>query len=129
MGKIKTFEDLVVWQDAADLAVNVYNISACGKLSKDFGLRDQIQRASISVSNNIAEGFEYDNNKDFIKFLRFAKGSTGEVRNIMHFLNRVNFIDNNTHDKMCTDLISLSSQLKGFISYLRKYINNQKNNL
>lgn len=95
MGKINSFEDLEVWQKASDLAVDAYRITSTGKLSKDFGLKDQFQRASISISNNIAEGFEYDNNKDFIKFLRFAKGSTGEVRNMIIFFNRIKYIDEN----------------------------------
>ena len=68
MGKINSFEDLEVWQKASDLAVDAYEITSQGKLSKDYGLKDQFQRASISISNNIAEGYEYDNNKDFINF-------------------------------------------------------------
>jgi four helix bundle protein len=74
----------------------VYKISSIGKLSKDYGLKDQIQRASISISNNISEGFEYDNNKDFIKYLRFAKGSAGEVRSMMNFLFKIDYVNKET---------------------------------
>ena len=125
MTKIKTFEDLEVWQNASNLAVEVYKISSIGKLSKNYGLKDQIQRAAISISNNISEGFEYDNNKDFIKYLRFAKGSAGEVRNIIHFLLKIEFIDENTYKKFFNELISLSKQLRGFINYLKEYNKNK----
>lgn len=68
MAKVNSFENMEVWQKASDLAVDAYGITSTGKLSKDFGLKDQFQGASISISNNIAEGYEYDNNKDFISF-------------------------------------------------------------
>jgi len=126
MGKINSFEDLEVWKNASDLGVEIYKLTSCGKIAKDFGLKDQIQRAALSISNNIAEGYEYDYNKDFIKYLRFAKGSTGEVRNIMHFLLKVNYVEQEFHDKMCVELISVSKQLKGFISYLKKYVETNK---
>ena len=126
MGNIEKFEDLEVWQNASDLAVEIYKISSVGKLARDFGLRDQLQRASISISNNISEGFEYDNNKDFIKYLRFAKGSAGEVRNIINFLHKIEFIGKDTYRRFFEKLISLSKQLKGFITYLKKYEANKK---
>ena len=121
MGKINSFEDLEVWQKASDLAVEAYRITSTGKLSKDFGLKDQFQRASISMSNNIAEGFEYDNNKDFIKFLRFAKGSTGEVRNMIIFFKKINYITDSDYSLMFDKLIQLSKQLRTFIKYLKDY--------
>src|SRR5438270_13598435 len=119
MAKIQKFEDLKVWQDASDIAAEIYKVCCVGKLSKDYSLRDQLTRAAISISNNIAEGFEYDNNKDFIKFLRYAKGSTGEVRNIINFLLRIKVIDSIYHKKMTDELIILSKQLFNFIKYLR----------
>jgi four helix bundle protein len=121
MSKIQTFEDLEVWQKASELAVDTYKLTSQGKLQKDYGLKDQFQRACISISNNIAEGFEYDNNKDFIKYLRYAKGSAGEVRNIIHFLLKIEFIEEGTYKKFYKELISISKQLKGFINYLKEY--------
>ncbi len=100
MSKIKTFEDLEIWQKASELAVDTYKLTSQGKLQKDYGLKDQFQRACISISNNIAEGFEYDNNKDFIKYLRYAKGSAGEVRNIIHFLLKIEFIEEDTAERL-----------------------------
>ncbi len=73
-----------VWQDARVLTKNIYNTTTVGKFSKDFGLRDQIQRASVSAMSNIVEGYERDNNKEFIKFFGYSKGSIGEVRSLLY---------------------------------------------
>lgn len=121
MKKISTFEDLKVWQDASDLAVEVYNLCSTGKISRDFGLKDQIQRASISISNNISEGYEYENNNDFIKFLRYAKGSAGEVRSMFNILFKANFINEEVYKHFYDELICLSKQIKGFIKYLKNF--------
>lgn len=125
MGKIQRFEDLEIWQNAMEITMSIYKLASNGKLSKDFGLKDQITRAAISISNNISEGFEYDNHKDFIKFLRYAKGSTGEVRNMVTFLFRIGFIKEDYHQKLSNELVILSKQLYAFINYLKK--NNQNN--
>lgn len=121
MGNIKRFEDLEVWKNSADLVVNVIKLCRTSGFSKDYGTTDQLRRAAFSISNNIAEGFEYDNTKDFIKFLRYAKGSAGEVRNMMNILRKADLIDNLTYKKFYTDLISVSNQIKGFIKYLQDF--------
>ena len=74
MGKVERFEDLNVWKSAVQIASDIFKICATDKLRKDFSTKDQGQRAALSISNNIAEGFEYDNPADFIRFLRYAKG-------------------------------------------------------
>ncbi len=87
--KFDRFEDMIVWQKSQQLAVcSVQNFS----ISKDFGFRDQIQRATVSISNNIAEGFERRSNKEFRQFLFIAKGSAGEVRNMLYFAKKLNYI-------------------------------------
>lgn len=78
MGK-KGFRELIVWQKSKDLAVHVYRVTDSGSYNKDFGLRDQIRRAAISIASNIAEGDERDTNKDSIRFLYIAKGSLAEL--------------------------------------------------
>ena len=78
--KIDRFEDIIAWQKAKSLTLNIYTLFA---ESKDFGFKDQIQRASVSVMNNIAEGFERKTNKEFKYFLFVAKGSCGEVRSMI----------------------------------------------
>jgi len=125
MSKIQRFEDLEIWQNAMEIAVEIYKISSTGKLSKDFGLKDQITRAVISISNNISEGYEYDNTKDFIKFLRYAKGSTREVRNILNLLTRIEFIEKSKYTALYNNLISLSKQIFGFMKYLENYNKNK----
>ena len=77
MSDINTFEDLDIWKRSCQLAVDVY---VANHNSKDFGLRDQMQRAAVSIPSNIAEGCERDSTPDFIKFLRYSKGSCGELR-------------------------------------------------
>jgi four helix bundle protein len=119
MTKIQRFEDLEVWQEAVIFFEDIYKISCNEQIRKEFSIRDQLIRAAISISNNIAEGFEYDNNKDFIKFLRYSKGSTGEVRNILKILSRIRLITEQQHINLAGKAVNLSKQLYGFINYLR----------
>jgi four helix bundle protein len=79
MATIKRFEDIEAWKKACELTRDVYRHSKVGPFSKDFGLRDQMRRAAVSVMSNIAEGFERGGNKEFLQFLAIAKGSVGEV--------------------------------------------------
>ena len=79
MATIKRFEEIVAWQEARKLACMIYNLTSTGSFTKDFGLRDQIRRAAVSVGSNIAEGFERNGNREFEKFLWIAKGSAGEI--------------------------------------------------
>lgn len=80
MVKIQRFEDLDIWQKAIDIAVEVYQSADKGLLATDFRSRGQFIDAAISISNNIAEGFEYNSNRSFRNFLCYAKGSAAEVR-------------------------------------------------
>jgi len=81
--KAASFEDLKVWQDTRDFVKSIYEITTTDSFKKDYGLKDQIQRAAVSIMNNIAEGFERNNNKEFITFLKYSKGSAGEVRSTL----------------------------------------------
>ena len=82
--KFERFEDIQAWQKAKLLSVRIYNVF---ESSKDYSFKDQIQRASVSIMNNIAEGFERKSNNEFKHFLFIAKGSCGEVRSMLHFSN------------------------------------------
>ena len=84
MSTIDKFEDMEVWQNARSITKKTYICSGSGQFSKDYGLRDQIQRAAVSIMSNIAEGFERGSNKEFIQFLFIAKGSAGEVRSQLY---------------------------------------------
>jgi len=126
MGKVNRFEDLEVWQKGMQLAEDIYFVTRDEKFAREFSIKDQIIRASISISNNISEGFEYDNRKDFIKFLRYSKGSTGEVRNMLIYLKRIGLIKNEVYEKLTNDAVILSKQLFSFINYLKNNDNNTK---
>jgi len=87
--KFDRFEDIIAWQKAKELTIQVYQLF---ENSKDFGFKDQIQRASVSVMNNIAEGFERKSNNEFKQFLFIAKGSCGEVRSMLYLAKELNKI-------------------------------------
>ena len=80
MATIEKFEDVLAWQKGREMTRIIYRLSRLGEFAKDFGLRGQIQRAAVSITSNIAEGFERGGNKEFVQFLSHAKGSAGEVR-------------------------------------------------
>lgn len=119
MATFKSFEELDIWKKAIDLVESIYMLSGTGELSKDWGMKDQIRRSAASISNNIAEGFEYGNNKDFIKFLRYAKGSTGEFRNQLIILYRVKLIDGTAYNQMYSTSVELGNSIGKLISYLK----------
>jgi len=125
MVKISCFEELDVWKHAAQVGVDVYQIADKAPLSKDYKSRDQLIGAAISISNNIAEGFEYNNNKDFIRFLSYAKGSAGEVRSQAYVLNKAGRMTDEDYSSLKERLIEISSEIKGFISYLRAFEKNK----
>jgi four helix bundle protein len=121
MPTIKRFEELKVWKDAVSIAVRIYGISSAGKLSKDFGARDQLRRAATSISNNIAEGFEYNNNRDFVKFLRYSKGSAGELRSNLFILKEASIIESDEYKNLTEQLVNISREIEGFIKYLKVF--------
>ncbi|MDQ2178537.1 four helix bundle protein [Marinifilum sp. D714] len=117
MGTIKQFEDLDIWNESKGLSVLVYkNFRALS----DYGFRDQICRAAVSVMNNIAEGFERNLDKEFQRFLKIAKGSSGEVRSMLRLALELEYINKNVCDELITRYTSLSSRIAGFIKYLNQ---------
>jgi len=117
---IVKFEDLEIWKSALLVTKDVYDITSQGKFSKDFGLRDQIRRAVVSISSNIVEGFEKRNNNEFRRFLMISKGSAGEVRNQLYIALSINYINKLEFDKINSQLLELSKRMGAFISYLTK---------
>jgi four helix bundle protein len=99
---VRRFEDLVAWQRAMDLVVFVYEFSSTGKWSRDFGFTDQLRRSAISVSSNIAEGFERNSRADFRRFLAIAKASCGELRSQVHLAMRLQYISQDVHELATT---------------------------
>jgi len=112
-----TFENLEVWQDAVELAVRVYDAF---RDCRDFGFCNQIQEAAVSVSNNIAEGYERDSNQEFIRFLFIAKGFCGEVRSQTHVARRVKLLADGDAGTLICEAKRLSKRIARFIAVRRE---------
>jgi four helix bundle protein len=119
MAKILQFEDIEAWQVARALVNQVYDLSDRGAFSRDFGLRDQMRRAAVSVVSNIAEGFERDGNKEFAQFLSQAKGSAGEVRAQSYVALDRTYISRSQFDELQGRALQVSRMLSGLMNYLR----------
>lgn len=113
MSKISSFEDLYIWQESMSIASELYTEF---KNCKDFAFRDQTLRASLSVPLNISEGFERNNNKDFYNFLRFAKGSAGELRTQVIFAGKVGLMKENHAKLYISRLVILSKQIQSLMN-------------
>ena len=100
MATIKKFEDLEVWRIARDLTQNIYQLTNMGPFKRDFGLRDQIRRASVSVMSNIAEGFESQTQALFITYLARAKASSGEVRSQLYLAFDLGYVNQEEFNTM-----------------------------
>ena len=125
--KITSFEDLIIWQKAQELAVKIYQLADSNKfIVKDFTLKDQLKSASISISDNIAEGFEYNNNPDFHRFLRIAKGSCGEIRNKILFVKRLKYIDETTGISLTDEARQLGRQIGELIKKVKQKIGDER---
>ncbi|MBI2496384.1 MAG: four helix bundle protein [Opitutae bacterium] len=112
-----TFENLEIWQDAITLATRVYQrFQSC----RDYEFRGQIRAASVSVSSNIAEGYERDSNAELIRFLFIAKGSCGEVRSQSHLAHRVKLIDETAANELIGESQRLSRRIQKLIDIRRE---------
>jgi len=120
MSRVERFEDLEVWQLAKNVANEIYDLTSVGKFSCDYVLRDQIRRAVVSIFSNIAEGFERNGNKEFVQFLSIAKASCGEVRAQLIFAKDREYITEQQFNTISKNLFSLSSQIAGFLKYLKQ---------
>ena len=114
---VKKFEDLLVWQKAQDFAVAIYKNH--GDL-KDYSFRDQITRASVSISNNIAEGFDRRTNPDFIRFLYIATSSNSEVRSMLYLSERLEYLNSNKIKVLLEQSNEISRMLFGLIQSMNK---------
>jgi four helix bundle protein len=125
--KIKCFEDLIIWQKAQDMAVKIYKlVEQTDFIKKDFSLKDQFKTAVLSISDNIAEGFEYNNNPDFYRFLRISKGSCGEIRNKIHFIKRLEFISVEAAMELITEAELLGNQIGELMKKVKQKIKSSK---
>lgn len=112
---IEKFEDIIAWQKSEMLTINIYKtLSHC----HDYNFKDQIQRATVSIMNNIAEGFERRTNKEFINFLYIAKGSCGEVRSMLRIGVKLNYITDTVAEKLINNCIEISKIISGLTKTL-----------
>lgn len=126
MAKYERFEDLPVWQHAIRIGVKIYQLVESEKLGRDFRAKDQLIGSAISISNNIAKGFEYNRNRQFIRYLGISKGSAGELRSQLYLLLLAKKIEEPIYQEFYLDLVNLSSELKGLIKYLNEFENSKK---
>ncbi|HIJ97011.1 MAG TPA: four helix bundle protein [Desulfuromonadales bacterium] len=114
--KIDKFEDIDAWKEARILVKSVYEAM---ENIRDYGFRDQIQRASISIMSNIAEGFDRGTNKEFIYFLTIARGSVAEVRSLLYAAQDIGYIEQKDGDRFQQRCSAIAKMINGFIRYLK----------
>ena len=120
MGTIERFEDIEAWKKARELTRIIYAITAKGDFAKDYGLRDQIRRASVSVMSNIAEGFERGGNKEFRHFLSMAKGSAAEVRSQLYVAFDSGYLEESDFRTLYELAEETGRLIGGFMRYIEK---------
>lgn len=117
---VRSFEDLMVWQKGIEFVKKIYLLTASGALQRDFGLKDQLRRALVSIPTNIAEGFERASRKEYLLFLNIAKGSAGEVRSLIRVGLEVGYLDHSVHDELKRDATTLSAYLFNQIKAIKE---------
>ena len=114
------FEDMEAWRQARVLCGAIYRVSSKGAFAKDFGLRDQIRRASVSILSNIAEGFERSGSGEFIQFLAIAKGSAGEVRSQLYVALDQGYLTREDFGRLSESASDTAKMVAGLMNYLRR---------
>jgi len=117
--KVTQFEDLNCWKESRVLVSKIYSLTTTGSFSKDFGLKDQIQRASVSIMTNIAEGFHRYHDKETIRFLDFAQSSASEVRSLLYVAQDLGYITNRIAEKLRDTVAKIRSQILALIKHYR----------
>lgn len=120
MANIERFEDIQAWQEARNFVKNIYALTNEGNITKDYSLRDQVRRASVSVMSNIAEGFERDTDNEFKRFLYISKASAGEIRSLLYVMRDLSYISNERYKDLNDNILEISRLLGGLIKYLTK---------
>ncbi|MBI5875033.1 MAG: four helix bundle protein [Deltaproteobacteria bacterium] len=113
------FKSLKVWQKGKELAVHIYNITNTGAFSKDYGLRDQIRRAAVSIASNIAEGDERETNKEAVRYFYIAKGSSAEVLTQAIIAHEIGYLSKETFDEIEQRCMEISGMLSKLIQARR----------
>ena len=113
-GRISKFEDLIIWQRSMYLAEEIYRVTKQGDFAKDWGLRDQIRKAAVSIPSNISEGYGRFSNKDFRHFLAIANGSANELRTQIQLANNIGYVDKDEAGRLVERCVEVSKMLKAF---------------
>ena len=119
---VRRFEELIAWQKARELTGLIYKVSRQVAFAKDFGLRDQIQRAVVSIMSNVAEGFERGKRTEFHQFLSTAKSSCAEVRSLLYVARDAAYIDEGVFE----DLLKLAQEVARILGGLRAAVAKQR---
>ena len=119
MATVTDFVDLQIWQDARQLAKQVYAVTNGSAFAQDYRFCSQIRAAVGSIMDNIAEGFNRDGNKEFLQFLYIAKGSCGEVKSQLYRAHDVDYIDEDAFNKLMNSVNKMNMALFNFIQYLK----------
>ena len=119
MATVENFEDLEVWQNARALTARIYKLTRSGEFSKDFGLRDQIRRATISIVSNIAEGFGRKSSSQFIQFLEIASGSTSEAEAQLYVALDLEYMTKEQFAETLSAAQRIGQMLTRLMQYLR----------
>ncbi|MEK6279806.1 MAG: four helix bundle protein [Acidobacteriota bacterium] len=117
---MRTFEDLIVWQKAIAFVKEIYLITEEGGLRRDFGLKDQLRRAAVSIPTNIAEGFERSSRKEYLLFLNIAKGSAGEVRSLCRVALDVGYLKPSAYGSLRDAALIISRSLFNQIESIKR---------
>ena len=123
MTRINSFENLECWRKSRELNFKIYKLTE--SKSNFISLQRQVRRSVISISSNIAEGYERNSHKEFRRFLRIAKGSAGELRSQLYLMNDLNIIDGDEFNQVKKEVLEISKMLGGLIKYLERKINNK----
>jgi four helix bundle protein len=116
------FKDLLIWQKAKDLALSVYLLTGQGDLSRDFGLRDQLRRAAVSIASNIAEGDERGTDKESVRFFFIAKGSLAEMRTQIQIAREIGYLEEGIYNSLETESVELGRMIGKLIKVRQEAI-------
>ncbi len=120
MSNIQKFKDILAWQRARELTKEVYAHAKAGSFARDFGLKDQIQRAAVSIMGNVAEGFDRGGDKEFIQFLSISKGSCGEVKSHLYAALDQKYVNPTQFNQLYNSADEVGRLLAGFMAYLKQ---------
>jgi four helix bundle protein len=121
MAKIERFEDIEAWKAAREIAQQVYNVTRSSDFVTDFGLRDQAQRAAVSIMANIAEGFDSGSSREFVRFLGYALRSATELQSHLYVALDHDYLNKQDFDTLFASITKCKNLISGFMRYLRSH--------